>query len=187
MKTMRKNQDNKTGNRLTGSIITIIVLLLCLVITSSALAYATVRVEMNLFQTGIVKINLNDGNPVIEEHEFLFEPGMTVVKDFFIQNQSTTEVYFRIYMANVDGGLADVLEVTVKDGDQILYVGKASDMDKQNVIPSQDALGLEERRDLQIWFHFPEHIGNEAMDLTLSFDICADAVQTKNNPNYDFE
>ena len=180
-------KKNDTERKLTGSIVTVIILLICLAVTTGALAYAAVSVEHNLFQTGVVKINLNDGDPVIEEHEFLFEPGMTVVKEFFIENQSTCEVYFRVYLENVQGGLADVLDVTIKDGDQLLYAGKASEMTKDNVIPAQEKLGLEQTRWLTIWFHFPSSAGNEAKDLTLSFDIRADATQTKNNPNYEFE
>ena len=42
-----------------------------------------------------VKINLNNGQPIISEHEFLFEPGMTVKKDFFVENMSTDSVYYR--------------------------------------------------------------------------------------------
>ena len=34
------------------------------------------------FSTGEVAINLNDSKPVISEHEFIFEPGMTVKKGF---------------------------------------------------------------------------------------------------------
>lgn len=72
--------ETKTAKRLTGGIIAIIILAVCLCITTFALVYASVSVENNLFHTGGVKINLNDGKPVIREHEFLFEPGMTVVK-----------------------------------------------------------------------------------------------------------
>ena len=108
--------ETKTAKRLTGGIIAIIVLAVCLCITTFALVYASVSVENNLFHTGGVKINLNDGKPVIREHEFLFEPGMTVVKDFFIENDSTWEVYYRLYLDNVSGGLSRVLTVTIKDG-----------------------------------------------------------------------
>ena len=101
--------ETKTAKRLTGGIIAIIVLALCLVVTTFALVYASVSVENNLFHTGEVKINLNDGEPVIREHEFLFEPGMIVVKDFFIENDSTWDVYYRLYLDNVSGGLSDVL------------------------------------------------------------------------------
>lgn len=90
---MSSNQKT-TSKKLTASVVTVFVLAICLCITTFALIWATVSVENNLFHTGIVKINLNDGKPVIEEHEFLFEPGMTVKKDFFIENQSTWDVYY---------------------------------------------------------------------------------------------
>ena len=118
--------ENKTAKRLTGGIIAIVALAVCLCITTFALVYASVSVENNLFHTGKVKINLNDGKPVIREHEFIFEPGMTVKKDFFIENDSSWDVYYRIYLENVSGGLADVLEITVKDGDRAMYSGTAS-------------------------------------------------------------
>lgn len=132
--------ETKTAKRLTGGIIAIIVLAVCLCITTFALVYASVSVENNLFHTGGVKINLNDGKPVIREHEFLFEPGMTVVKDFFIENDSTWEVYYRLYLDNVSGGLSRVLTVTIKDGDKILYTGTANELTKQNVIAADDTL-----------------------------------------------
>lgn len=72
----------KTAKKLTASIATVIILAVCLCITTFALAYSMVAVDNNLFQTGEIKVNLNDGKPVIEEDEFLFEPGMTVEKDF---------------------------------------------------------------------------------------------------------
>lgn len=84
---MSANQ-NTTSKKLTASIVTVIVLAICLCITTFALIWATVSVENNLFHTGIVKINLNDGKPVIEEHEFLFEPGMTVKKDYYLNCSS---------------------------------------------------------------------------------------------------
>ena len=139
--------------------------------------------ENNLFHTGIVKINLNDGKPVIEEHEFLFEPGMTVKKDFFIENQSTWDVYYKLYFTDVEGGLADVLDITVKDGEKILYSGKASDLTKESVGAANDVLKLNERRNLTVYFHFPEEAGNSTQNLVLTFSMSADAVQTKNNPN----
>lgn len=76
--------------------------------------------ENNRFATGTVKINLNDGQPVIRENEFTFEPGMTVKKDFFIENESTVSVYYKLYLENVTGDLADDLLITIKDNDKIL-------------------------------------------------------------------
>ena len=89
--------------------------------------------ENNYFRTGEVKLNLNDGEPIISEHEFLFEPGMTVKKDFFIRNESTWDVYYRIYFDNISGGLADVLDVTIKNGETVLYSGKPSELVRSSV------------------------------------------------------
>lgn len=181
------NDSSKTAKKLTGSIIAVIVLVICLCITTFSLVWATVSVDNNLFHTGKVKINLNDGKPVIEEHEFLFEPGMTVKKDFFIENQSTWDVYYKLYFDNVAGGLADVLQITVKDGEKTLYKGTAAELKREAVGASEDILRLNERRELTVYFYFPEEAGNSAQNLTLTFDMCADAVQAKNNPNKLFD
>lgn len=178
---------SKTMKKLSSGIVTIILLSICLVITTFALTYATVTVDNNLFHTGTVSINLNDGKPVIEEHEFLFEPGMTVEKTFFIENHSTWDVYYKLYFDNVEGGLADVLVVDILNGDQVLFSGKMTELTRQNVGAADDILRLNERRELTIRFHFPEDAGNKAQKLYLTFDLSADAVQTKNNPNKQFD
>ena len=175
--------ESKTAKKLTGGIVAIIILAICLAVTTFALVYATVSVENNLFHTGEVKINLNDGEPVIREHEFIFEPGMTVIKDFFIENESTWDVYYKIYLDDVSGGLADVLEVTIKDGGKVLYSGTANELTRQNVIAADDTLKIGQRRDLTVVFHYPESSGNETQNLDLTFTMCAEATQTKNNPN----
>ena len=181
------NGKSKTAKKLTGSIFAVILLAVCLCATTFALVWATVSVDNNLFNTGLVKINLNDGKPVIEEHEFLFEPGMTVKKNFFIENESTCDVYYKLYFDNVTGGLADVLEITVKDGDKTLYHGTASELNRTGVAAADDVLKMKEQRDLTVYFHFPEEAGNSAQGLDLTFDMCADAVQIRNNPDKQFE
>lgn len=179
--------ESKTAKKLTGGIVAIIILAICLAVTTFALVYATVSVENNLFHTGEVKINLNDGEPVIREHEFIFEPGMTVIKDFFIENESTWDVYYKIYLDDVSGGLADVLEVTIKDGNKVLYSGTANELTRQNVIAADDTLKIGQRRNLTVVFHYPESSGNETQNLDLTFTMCAEATQTKNNPNKLFD
>ena len=180
-------EQNKTVKKLTASVAAVIVLAICLCITTFALVYSTVAVDNNLFRTGVIKINLNDGKPVIEEPEFLFEPGMTVEKPFFIENLSTWDVYYRLYFDNLEGGLADVLEVEIRDGDMILFGGKIADLTKETVGAADDILKLHDRRELTISFHYPEEAGNSGQAQYLSFDLKADAVQTKNNPNRLFD
>ena len=177
----------KTAKKLTGGIITIIVLTICLCITTFALFFIRRSVDNNMFHTGSIKINLNDGKPVIKEHEFIFEPGMTVKKDFFIENKGTWDVYYKLYFKGVEGGLADVLEITIKNGDEVLYKGTASKFNKDDIGAANDILKFNERKDLSIYFHYPETATNNTQNLSLAFDFCADAVQTKNNPNKAFE
>ena len=185
IKEIRKKRDNKTYKKIIISIITILILTICLFITTFAIMTTTVKVENNTFNTGLVKINLNNGQAVINEDELLFEPGMTVEKNFFIENEGTADIYYKIYFDNVDGKLQDVIQITIKDGEKILYSGTTSELTRENVRATDDILSPEEKKDLTIYFHYPkEEIYSE--DLTLSFVISADAVQVKNNNNKEF-
>ncbi len=179
--------NSKTAKKFTLSIIWVILLAVALSITTFAIVYSMVSVESNLFTTGILQINLNDGNPIITQDEHLMEPGATVKKDFFIENQSTCDVYYKLYFQNVSGGLADVLIVTIYDGDTVIAEGTPSELTRDNVTAAEAALSIGEKKELQISFHFPENAGNSAQDQTLSFDFAADAVQTKNNPDKTFD
>lgn len=181
------DKANKTAKKLTASVAAVIVLAICLCITTFALVYSTVAVNNNLFQTGKIKIDLNGGQPVITEHEYLFEPGMTVEKPFYIENLGTWDVYYKLYFNNIEGSLADVLDVEIRDGDTVLFGGKIADLTKEKVGAAEDILKLNERRDLTISFHYPEEAGNSGQAQYLAFDLKADAVQTKNNPNRLFE
>lgn len=176
-----------TARRLGGSVFLSVILAAALCVTTYALFYATVTVEENYFKTGTVQIDLNGGKPVIEAHEYLFEPGVTVEKPFYIQNRSTWAVYYRIYFDNVEGGLARILQITVLDGDKVLYEGEASRMTRENVPAADDLLLVGERRVLTIRFHYPEGSENETQGWELRFDLCADAVQEKNNPFKEFD
>lgn len=180
-------KKNKPYKRLTTDVVIVICLLLCLAVTSAALAIVSVSVEENSFWTGTVSINLNDGKPIVQEDEFLLEPGATIKKEFFIQNQSSWDVYYRLYLDNVAGGLAEYIELTVCDGARVLYHGRASQMTKKMAMSVGELLRLNETKILSISFHFPTETGNIAMDRSMTFTLCADAVQTKNNPNLQFE
>ena len=169
--------------KLTASVIVLVVLSFFLCVTTFALAYSVMVVENNIFQTGYISINLNDKKPIIEENEFVFEPGMTVEKDFFIENNGTESVYYKLYFDNVEGELAKYLKITISDGSKVLYTGTVTELNEKKVAAADDILKADEKRDLVITFAFPTSVGNEAAAQHLYFDLCADAVQTKNNPD----
>lgn len=169
------------------SVAVIMFLIAGMAVTTYALLYQAVAVDANVFQTGTVGINLNDDEPVIKPDEFVFEPGMTVVKDFFLENEGTIDVYYRLYFDNVEGNVADVLEITIKEANEVLFKGKAAEMTKDNACRSEKTLGVGEKAWLTAIFYYPEEEGNDTQKQFMSFDICADAVQVKNNPERLFE
>jgi hypothetical protein len=181
--------SNETKRRLIVGLAVLVLLSLCLTATTFAIVWATVSVENNLFHTGIVKINLNDGKPIINEEKFLFEPGATLKRDFFIENLSTWEVYYKVYMLNLEGDLGDKIyvKITPKDSNDILYEGLASELTRARVHAADDTLEIGERAYFTAYFTMPKNVGNEGQGLELAFDVGADAVQTKNNPNKLFD
>ena len=183
------DSDSETHKKLRRSMFIAVLLALMLGVTTFALITSMVEVKDNHFDTGVVKINLNDGNPVISEDEYLFEPGMRVVKDFFIKNEGSIDAYYKIYLEDVKGDLADVLQLTIREKgtDKILYQGTAKDLTRGSAAVDEAVLSAGERKDLTIRFYFPKERGNEAQDKTLSFKMGATATQVRNNPDRSFE
>jgi|LSQX01.2.fsa_nt_gb hypothetical protein len=176
-------KNKNAAKKVTSGIIAIFVLAICLFATTIALVWEAVSVKDNLFITGRVKLNLNDGKPVIQENEYLFEPGMRVAKDFFLENLSGCPVYYRLYFSDIGGGLADELEITVLNGDTVLYSGKITELTKDKVAAADDAIEAGERREFSILFHYPKESGNPPAEKHVTFTLCAEGVQTINNPD----
>lgn len=111
-----------TARKLRRNIFTIVLLAICLAITTFALIYSMISVDDNLFNTGKVEIDLNGQKRIIDQG--LFEPGMTVYKTFYIKNNSTDKggIYYKLYFdfdpekTGTSGGgeLADKMDVTVE-------------------------------------------------------------------------
>lgn len=181
---MQNNQQR--DKRLKISVVSIVLLSICLCITTFALIWSMAWVNGNIFSTGRVDIEINDGKPVIEEDEYLLQPGMTIVKDFHIQNNSTDEAYYKIYFEDITGGLADVIEVSIRDDEQVLFSGKPNDLTRQKVSSANDPLRVKEKKELEIEFYYPEG-SRRTKDPKLTFTLSADAVHTKNNPNREFD
>ena len=75
-----------------------------------------------------------------------------------------------------------MLDVTIKDGDKILYSGTAFSLSEDKTDVCDDILKESQKKNLSIVFHYPENSQNETQDKTLSFNLCAKGVQEKNNP-----
>ena len=119
---------------------------------------------------------------------------MTVTKSFTVTNRSTCDVYYKVYLTGVGetdltGKLADILDVCILDGNTVLFSGKAGKLTR-NVAAfggtNNGVLKIKDTRDLTIEFHYPESAGNAGQAEKLSFRLCAEATQTKNNPGKEF-
>ena len=222
--------QNNNMKKFTISIIIIIILMICFITTTFALINNKVTVEDNEFQTGIVDIQISELEPIYSKefdpqysdmepselenyNKFLFEPGMLVAYSFSITNNSTTDVYYRLYLdiqedeetdepGEIDTGLADLLEVTVtiddeddnSDNDTILFSNAiASNLSKDSINDfikdnpnSIDELEEGKSKSYKIYFHYPSDSGNVGQDKSLSFKLSVEATQTKNNTDKEF-
>ena len=193
---MTSKAKGNIPRRIKINIATIILLAICLCITTFALVASTV-VQRNIFETGNIDIQvidengkINDEARLIEERDFLFEPGMTVVKPVYVKNTGTWDAYCKLYFNDIKGDLADILDVTVADkitGD-VLYTGKVSGLNSTSKALGVTEIKEKEKREYTVTFHYPEAEGNAGQGKELTFTMEAKAIQTKNNPdvNKDF-
>lgn len=173
--------------RFAASILMILLLTAALSVTTFVLVLSTISTDGHLFGTGSVRLNLNDGKPVITEEDCILQPGSVYEKEFTVENLSTCDVWVKFYFTNVSGSLAQAITVEIADGDTVLARGKLSEMTEENTAACPESLTLGDRKTLTIRFRFAENAGNELQGVLLRFDFNAKAVQTKNNPEKTFD
>ena len=187
-----------SNKKLQINVVTLIVICIALCITSFAIASTIIRydIQNNSFQTGIIDIDLNGEKPIIggskEDKDLLFEPGMTIKRDFYIENKGTWKVFYKLYFTKVEGKLGEALEIKIyKKGSahSPLLKGTISDLINTDKFSMVSSLEIGEKQELVAEFYFPPDKENEYQGETLVFDIDALAVQAKNNnsENPEFE
>ncbi len=167
-------------------IVTVVLLVCGLTITSIALASSIAQISNNRFSMSMgVEIAINDGKPVVDVTDMVYEPGGTYRSEFPVSNLSTFDVWYRVYFTDVEGVLKDYISVTIKEADgTILCNGMMNELSSDKVAVSSLAAG--EKKTLYIEFSFSPDTGNDAQGKTASFNITANATQKPNNPNMDF-
>ena len=176
-----------TKKRAVTSLAAIAVLFCMLALTTYALVASFVSVENNFFQTGTVKIELNGGKTIFDDSDINIEPGHSLVRDFTVENKGSTEVYVRLYLENMEGPLQEVLVFSIYDGDALLFSGTADAWTKETPCISDTPLSAGETRTLTAVVKMDEDAGNAYQVAGITFDMTADAVQAKNNPDKSFE
>lgn len=178
--------EQKLKKKLNIMIVTVLLLACCLCITTFALVNAIVSRENNKFLMSMgVALNVNDGQSVVGTTDVLCEPGGRYQRKFPIANLGTFDVWYRVYLTDVDGFLKDHVNVTVKESDgTVLCSGKMSELDRDGVTVGTLAAGTE--KTLTIEFYFSADVPNDAQGQMVTFNITADATQKENNPYMDF-
>ena len=178
--------EQKLKKKLTFMIVTVVLLSLGLAITSFALASSIVSIRNNRFSMSMgVELTINDGKPVVDVTDMVYEPGGTYQSEFPIANLGTFDVWCRVYFTDVEGVLKDYITVTVKEADgTVLCKGTMGELGSDKVAVSSLAAG--EKKTLTIEFYFSSEAGNAAQGQSVSFNITANATQKKNNPDKDF-
>lgn len=186
---MTERQAKSIAHRLTASIIAVILLTAALSVTTFILVSNTLTTEgAALFRTaGDVRLNLNDGKPVITGSDRLFAPGTEVERQFTVENTGSCAVWYKFYFREISGTTAQDIAVEIRDGDRVLASGRMSEMTEENTQALDTALEVGERRTLTLVFRLDENAGNDAQGQLLCFDFSARAVQCRNNPDKKFD
>ena len=157
-----------------------------LAVSSYAIIKAYVELSGNkITMSDGIELNVNDGKPIIDDSEIVYEPGGTYIKEFTVENLGTLDVWYRAYPTDVQGALKDYITVTVKQQDGvILYQGSMKDASYKKAIASTLAAG--EKKTLYLELYFSEGADNAAQAQSASFDMTVNATQKQNNPTKDF-
>lgn len=181
---------SKTKCGISRGVISVLLLTLCLAGITYAVSRIVVPMNNNHFSAGTVNIAIEDGKYTIigetgetkvGENGFLLEPGMTIDKTVTVKNTGTAAFYYKVYLKDVSGGLKDVLQVTVLDGNTAICEGKPAELTKGEVSASGNALSVGSSKELTVRFYYPVEVGNNTQDQSLVFTVVAEATQMQNN------
>ena len=179
------------------SILVILLLFVMFVVTTYAFVASFVTSEGNLFETAKVDIDLNGGKPIFTEESFIaepgepslfLEPGRMARREFTVTNNSTVDVYYRLYLTEVEGILQDVLTINFYDeSEKLLYSCLMSDLNDEKPFVDETVLKVGETKTLIADVVMAESSGNIYQDEAVTFSVVADATQVRNNPGRVFE
>ncbi len=145
-----------------------VVLVLGLAVTSVALARASAFSE-----SANVKIHLDNDAPLICIEDGSFAPGSKVIRNFEVKNTGRSMLSYRLYFDNVEGALGDIVQVIIKDGDQVLYQGTINQLNKYDNRNVGKMLTKNDPHELTAEFYYPPDQPMLEPGMGVTFDLCA--------------
>ncbi|MDR1628918.1 MAG: hypothetical protein LBS36_01690 [Oscillospiraceae bacterium] len=176
------NASKKTERRLIVCLSAIAILFVMLVITTYALVYSMVALDGSFFDNAYVALDLNQGKPVFSVRDTKLAPGGSFSKPFTITNRGTVDVWYRIYLEDVRGTLAEAVDCEIYEGGELVHSGRLSELTQNGAYVSISGLAVNETRTLTAVLKMPGGTPNDYNGGWVTFDLAADAVQLRNNP-----
>lgn len=132
--------------------------------------------------TGTIDLNLNDDILIFEESDLNLQPGDSVMKDMFVENAGTESFYYRIYLEDVEGELAECTVFNIYDeSGELLGTFETEDFNANHYFTTGEILDVGEKVSFKMEIIFVEGSGDYYQDAQLSFNVVASAIQSKNN------
>lgn len=163
----------------------VVIALLGIVVSSAVFSVNVVSEKDVRLSQGSFNIVLNDGKPVLGE-DILFEPGMTIRKDFTLENKGTTNSFYKIYFSELPMEVAELIHVSILDGTQTLSSATLYEMTKENAIIMNDNLLAGEKEVFTLCLELGEEIENVEQGMEYVLDMFVAAAQRDNNPEAEF-
>ncbi len=189
--------NSSTQKKVWVSILVILLLFVMFAVTTYAFVASFVSSEGNLFETAKVDIDLNGGEPIFSADSFIavpgepskfLEPGRMTRRTFTVTNNSTVDVYYRLYLQDIVGPLQDVLTMNIYDeNNNLLYSQVMADMTSENPFVDEAVLKVGETKNLIADVVMSSSAGNFYQDESVEFAMVADATQVRNNPSKKFK
>lgn len=163
----------------------VIIALLGIVLSYAIFSVNVVSEKDVRLSQGSFNIVLNDGKPVLGD-DILFEPGMTIRKDFTLENKGTTNSFYKIYFSELPMEVAELINVSILDGTQTLASSTLYEMTKENAIIMNDNLLAGEKEVFTLCLELTEEIENVEQGMEYVLDMFVEAAQRDNNPEAEF-
>ncbi len=175
------------NKKLARSIALVFLLVVTFAIVTYAVLRATTRVSDHFVQTGEISITFDTETQIFDGVDYNLEPGASVVQTLSVKNVGTGALYFRLYFENVEGIVSDQLTFNFYDEDGALVKSvSAKEFTSDNYLESTVALEVGETVEYEVIVTMGKSAGNTYQDQSLTFDIVALAVQSKNNDAQEF-
>lgn len=162
----------------------IIVLLTMFIVVTYALFRSEIFINDNEYVMGEVKIDLNHGEKIFDFVNIA--PNDVLEREFTITNLSPIDIYYQLYLTDIDGELSEQLIFEIYDENKLMDTFNASEFSESNPYISKNILSSNEEKTLKIKVYFLKQADNSYQGEYIHFDITAKGVQAKNNEQREF-